>query len=281
MKNHSGDPAVDVLLKAMKLPSILEQYSEVAALGEREGWDFVRFLKELLVIELEGRRQRKLQRLLKRSRLPKEKTLSGFDMSRMPAKIRRTVPRLCKGGFVDKAENVLAFGLPGRGKTHLICAIGHELLKNEIPVLFFSTQELVSVLLRSKRDYELDLAIKKLDKFPVIILDDIGYVKQNREEMEVLFTFLSARYERKSVMITSNLVFSQWEQIFKDPLTTAAAIDRIVHHSFILEISETVNSYRMDEACKRLDIKPVERQDKTDKHQNDVNTFFDERGKKI
>ena len=171
------------------------------------------------------------------------------------------MPELCKGGFVDKAENILAFGLPGRGKTHLICAIGHELIKNEIPVLFFTTQELVSRLLRAKRDYELDLAIKKLEKFPVVILDDIGYVKQNREEMEVLFTFLSERYERSSVLITSNLVFSQWEQIFKDPLTTAAAIDRIVHHSYILEISETVRSYRMDEACRRLDIKPIDGED--------------------
>ena len=270
MKHHNGDPSLDMLLKAMKLPSILDQYREVAGLAERDGWDFVRFLKELLLIEFEGRRQRRLERLQKRSRLPKEKILSGLDMSRMPTKIRRIVPELCKGGFVDKAENVLAFGLPGRGKTHLICAIGHELLKNEIPVLFFTTQELVSRLLRSKRDYELDLAIKKLDRFPVIILDDIGYVKQNREEMEVLFTFLSERYERRSVMITSNLVFSQWEQIFKDPLTTAAAIDRIVHHSFILEIPETVKSYRMDEACKRLDIKPVEGQNKTDKSYNDV-----------
>jgi len=269
MKHHNGDPSLDMLLKAMKMPSILEQYREVAGLAERDGWDFVRFLKELLLIEFEGRRQRKLERLQKRSRLPKEKILSGLDMSRMPTKIRRIVPELCKGGFVDKAENILAFGLPGRGKTHLICAIGHELLKNEIPVLFFTTQELVSRLLRAKRDYELDLAIKKLDRFPVIILDDIGYVKQNREEMEVLFTFLSERYERRSVMITSNLVFSQWEQIFKDPLTTAAAIDRIVHHSFILEIPETVKSYRMDEACKRLGIKPVEDQDKTDKSYDD------------
>lgn len=258
MKNHNGDPSLDLLLKAMKLPSIYEQYREVANLAQREGWGFVRFLKELLTIELEGRRQRKLDRLLNQSHLPTEKTLSSFDMSRMPTKIRRIVPELCKGVFVDNAQNVLAFGLPGRGKTHIICAIGHELLKKEIPVLFFSTQELVSRLLRSKRDYELDIAIKKLDRFPVIILDDIGYVKQNREEMEVLFTFLSERYERRSVMITSNLVFSQWEQIFKDPLTTAAAIDRIVHHSFILEISETVQSYRMAEACKRLDIKPVE-----------------------
>lgn len=267
MKHHNEDPSLEMLLKAMKLPSILEQYREIAGIAEREGWDFVRFLKELLVIEFEGRRQRKLERLLKRSRLPKEKILSGLDMSRMPTKIRRIVPELCKGGFVDKAENILAFGLPGRGKTHLICAIGHELLKKGIPVLFFTTQELVSRLLRAKRDYELDLSIKKLDRFPVIILDDIGYVKQNREEMEVLFTFLSERYERRSVMITSNLVFSQWEQIFKDPLTTAAAIDRIVHHSFILEIPETVKSYRMDEACKRLDIKPVESRQK---NQNDL-----------
>ena len=269
MKNHNGDPSLDMLLKAMKLPSILEQYREVADLAEREGWDFIQFLKELITIELEGRRTRKLERLQKRSHLPKEKTLSSFDLSRMPVKIRRIVPQLCKGIFVDRAENVLAFGLPGRGKTHLICAIGHELIKREIPVLFFSTQQLVSRLLRSKRDYELDLAIKKLDRFPVIILDDIGYVKQNREEMEVLFTFLSERYERKSVMLTSNLVFSQWEQIFKDPLTTAAAIDRIVHHSFILEISESVNSYRMDEARKRLGIKPVENNKNGDKSHED------------
>lgn len=261
MKNHNADRSLDMLLKAMKVPTILEQYREVAGLAEREGWDFIRFLKELMTIELEGRRKRKLERLQKRSRLSQEKTLSSFDLSRMPAKIRRIVPELCKGDFVDKAENILAFGLPGRGKTHLICAIGHELVKNEIPVLFFTTQELVSQLLRAKRDYELDLAIKKLDKFPVVILDDIGYVKQNREEMEVLFTFLSERYERKSVLITSNLVFSQWDQIFKDPLTTAAAIDRIVHHSFILEISETVKSYRMDEARRRLDIKPIDPED--------------------
>lgn len=262
MKKNNEDFSLDILLKAMKLPSILEQYQEIGSLAEREGWDFLQFLKELLVVELEGRRNRKLERLLNQSRIPKEKIMSGFDISRMPTKIRRIVPELCKGGFVSKAENILVFGLPGRGKTHLLCAIGHELIKREIPVLFLSTQELVYQLLRAKRNYELDLAIKKLDKFSVIILDDIGYVKQDREEMEVLFTFLSERYERKTVMISSNLVFSQWDQIFKDPLTTAAAIDRIVHHSVILEIPETVNSYRMDEACNRLNIKPVENEKK-------------------
>jgi len=159
MKNHNGDLSLDLLLKAMKLPTIFEQYREVAELAEREGWDFLQFLKELVTIELEGRRKRKLERLQKRSRIPQEKTLSSFDLSRMPVKIRRIVPELCKGGFVDKAENLLAFGLPGRGKTHLICATGHELIKNEIPVLFFSTQELVFQLLRAKeihRMYEQD-----------------------------------------------------------------------------------------------------------------------------
>jgi DNA replication protein DnaC len=257
MINYSDDLSLDLVLKAMKLPSILEQYNEIVEIAEREKWDYSRFLKELLLIELEGRRKRKIERLLNQSHLPQEKQLSSFDLSCMPSKIRRIVPELCKGGFVSKAENVLAFGLPGRGKTHLICAIGHELIKNGIPVLFTSTQKLVSQLLRAKRDYELDLSIKKLSKFPVVILDDIGYVKQNRDEMEVLFTFLSERYESQSVMITSNLVFSQWEQIFKDPLTTAAAIDRIIHHSFILEIPETVKSYRMDEACKRLGLDPI------------------------
>lgn len=269
MKDHKRDPSLDLLLKTMRVPSILEQYHEVAGVAEREGWDFILFLKELVTIELEGRRIRKLERLQKRSLLPKEKTLTSFDLSLMPAKIRRIVPELCKGTFVEKAENVLAFGLPGRGKTHLICAIGHELIKREIPVLFFSTQEIVSRLLRAKRDYELDLMIKKFDKFPVIILDDIGYVKQNREEMEVLFTFLSERYEHRSVMITSNLVFSQWDQIFKDPLTTAAAIDRIIHHSFILELPESVKSYRMNEACKRQGIKPVHAKNKGDKNHED------------
>jgi DNA replication protein DnaC len=255
MKNE--DLSLDILLKSMKLPSIRENYHEVARCALNEGWDFIQFLKELVVRECEDRRNRKLNRLQVQSKLPKEKNLSTFDLSRMPTKIQRIVPELCKGGFVEKAENILAFGLPGRGKSHLVCAIGHELIKNEIPVLFSSTQQLVSRLLRAKRDFELDLTIKKLDRFPVIILDDIGYVKQNRDEMEVLFTFLSERYERRSVMITSNLVFSQWENIFKDPLTTAAAIDRIVHHSFILEIPSSVKSHRMNEACKRLNIKAV------------------------
>jgi len=147
----------------------------------------------------------------------------------------------------NKAGKLCLFGLPGTGKTHLVTAIARELVINKgLAVLFCSTRNLVERLLRAKQELELEKELKKLDKFPCIILDDIGYVQQSREEMEVLFAFLSERYERRSLMITSNLVFSEWDKIFKDPMTTAAAIDRLVHHSIIIEMNNT--SFRADHA---------------------------------
>ena len=136
--------------------------------------------------------------------------------------------------------------MPGRGKTHLVCAIGHELIQRGYRVLFTATYALVQRLLSAKRDLRLEKELAILDGFDAVILDDIGYVQQNRDEMGVLFTFLAERYERRSVIITSNLVFSEWDRIFKDPMTTAAAIDRIVHHSVILEMTGT--SIRVEHA---------------------------------
>ena len=156
------------------------------------------------------------------------------------------LPTLCEGGFVERGDNLLAFGLPGRGKTHLVCAIGHELIQRGYRVLFTPTYALVQRLLAAKRDLRLEKELGVLDGFDAVILDDIGYVQQSRDEMEVLFTFLAERYERKSVIITSNLVFSEWDRIFKDPMTTAAAIDRLVHHAVILEMTGT--SKRADDA---------------------------------
>jgi DNA replication protein DnaC len=147
------------------------------------------------------------------------------------------LPTLCEGGFADRAENLLAFGLPGRGKTHLVAAIGHELVMRGFSVLFIAAYALVQRLLGARRTYELEKILKSLDAHDVVIIDDIGYIQQDRDEMEVLFTFLAERYERRSVVITSNLVFSQWDRIFKDPMTTAAAIDRIVYHAVILELA--------------------------------------------
>ena len=143
----------------------------------------------------------------------------------------------------------MAFGLPGRGKSHLVCGIGHELIKRGYKVLFLPAYRLVQNLLIAKRDLALDKELRRLDRFDAVILDDLGYIQQEREEMEVLFTFLGERYERRSVIITSNLVFSEWDKIFKDPMTTAAAIDRVVHHAVILELPGP--SYRSEMAAKR------------------------------
>lgn len=242
--------ALGGLLRTLRLPSIVRCHQEIAAKAESEGWSFEQYLRELAEIEVEDRRQRRVARLYKRSGLPKEKSLHTLEVKRLPAPVRRQLPQLCKGGFVDRAENLLAFGLPGRGKSHLVCAIGHELVLRGFTVLFLPAYKLVQRLLNAKRNLELESILKKLDRFEAIILDDIGYIQQSREEMEVLFTFLSERYERKTVMITSNLVFSEWGKIFKDPMTTACAIDRLVHHSTILELSGP--SYRSESAERRM-----------------------------
>ena len=185
--------------------------------------------------------------MLKESGLPAGKTLGTLDESKLPIKIRRQWPTLLEGGFVERAENVLAFGLPGRGKTHFLATLGRELiLRHEYSVLFVPTFRLVQQLLKAKAALQLESMLQRLDRYAVVILDDLGYVQQTREEMEVLFTFLAERYERRSVMISSNLVFSKWDQIFKDPMTTMAAVDRLVHHAIILEFDN--GSVRADEA---------------------------------
>lgn len=249
MSASTSGGGVEVLLRSLKLPSFVRVWGEVAEQAEREGWGFERYLHALAEIEVEQRRVRRIERLRKRSGLPHDKTLSTLELSRLSAPVRRRVPTLCDGAFVERAENVLAFGLPGRGKTHLVAAIGHELVERGVAVLFVPAFKLVQRLLVAKRELELEAILKRLDRFDAVILDDIGYVQQNRDEMEVLFTFLAERYERKSVVITSNLVFSEWDKIFQDPMTTACAIDRLVHHAIILELSG--KSYRAEAAKDR------------------------------
>ena len=241
--------SICVLLKKLKLPSFNSSYQEMATKAQAEGWTFEQYLKYLAETEIADRERRRVDRNFRQSHLPFDKTLATLKTAKLSRKIQTQLPRLCEGSFVEKAENVLAFGLPGRGKTHVCAAIGHELIQRGYQVLFQPAFRIVQRLLIAKRDFELERALKRLDHFDVIIIDDIGYVQQDREEMEVLFTFLAERYERRSVMITSNLVFSEWDKIFKDPMTTAAAIDRVVHHSTILELSG--ESYRAEAAQKR------------------------------
>lgn len=238
--------ALVILLRSLKLPTIARHAEEVAALGEREGWPFLRAMHHLVELEVQERRRRRIERNQRNSELPADKTLATLKRSRLPAKVAKVLPTLCDGSFVERGDNLLAFGRPGRGKTHLVCAIGHELIQRGYRVLFTATFALVQRLLAAKRDLRLEEELQVLDGFDAVILDDIGYVQQSRDEMEVLFTFLAERYERRTVMITSNLVFSEWDRIFKDPMTTAAAIDRLVHHSVILEM--TGSSIRIEEA---------------------------------
>jgi DNA replication protein DnaC len=237
------------LLRSFRVPTMAAIWEESAGRAEGENWGYRRFLQHLCECEAQDRRERKMQRLLKGSGLPDGKTLGNLDENLLPAKIRRLLPTLLEGHFVTRAENVLAFGLPGRGKSHCLAALARELiLRHGYTVLFTPTFKLVQQLLVAKQALKLDGFLKKLDRYSVVVLDDIGYVQQSREEMEVLFTFLAERYERRSVMITSNLVFSKWDQIFKDPMTTMAAIDRLVHHALILEFTgESVRAQKAQE----------------------------------
>ena len=239
--------SLPVLLRSMCLGEMARELDRITEQAGRAGWSHEQYLRTLCDVELCGRAERRQQRLLKESHLPEGKTMSGLEQERLPLRVRRQVAALLDGRFVEQAENVLAFGLPGRGKSHLCCAIARELIVTKgYRALFITAVQLVEQLLVAKRDLRLDAVLRKLDGFEIIVLDDIGYIQQSRDEMEVLFTFLSERYERRSLMITSNLVFSQWDRIFKDPLTTAAAIDRLIHHSIILELDG--DSYRMQHA---------------------------------
>ena len=239
--------SLPVLLRSLYLGEMARALEAVTEQAGRDGWSHEQYLRALCDVEVSRRAERRRERLLKESRLPDGKTLATLEQERLPLRVRRQLSALLDGRFVEQADNVLAFGLPGRGKTHLCCAIVRELIVAKGYRAFFCPAvRLVQQLLVAKRDLRLEAALRKLDGFDIVVLDDIGYIQQSREEMEVLFAFLAERYERKSLMITSNLVFSEWDKIFKDPMTTAAAIDRLVHHSIILELDG--DSYRMQHA---------------------------------
>ncbi len=241
-------------LKELRLPAMRECYEQEAQRAQQETLSYEQYLFELAGRECEARRQHRVERFLRESRLPIDKSLDAFELKRMPRKVAQQVRTLLDGSFLDRRENVLAFGNPGSGKTHLVCALSQELIRTGRRIYFTPTALLVQDLLRAKQELKLARLLKRLAKYDALILDDLGYVQHNREEMEVLFTLLAERYERGSVMLTSNLPFSKWEGIFKDPMTTAAAIDRLVHHSIILELN--IQSYRVH-AAKNKEEKSV------------------------
>jgi DNA replication protein DnaC len=230
------------------LPAIRDEYESAAQQARQESSSYESYLWVLAEREREARRANRIERLLRDSKLFLEKSLSTLDLKRLPQKAAQQVRALLEGDFVDRRENVLIFGNPGSGKTHVACALGQEMIRAGRRVLFATCGLMVQDLLAAKRDLKLRGFLKKISRYHVMILDDIGYVQYSREEMEVLFALLAERYERGSVVLTSNLPFSGWEAIFKDPMTTAAAIDRLVHHSVILELN--VPSYRAEQAKK-------------------------------
>jgi DNA replication protein DnaC len=232
------------LCTEFRLPTLAtEMVPRLVAAGHE---DLLPLLADIFELEAGDRRDRRVDRLRRASRLPPGKTFATLDDARLPRMLAQQLRELARGEFLDRAVNVLAFGLPGVGKSHAAAALGHAVIEAGHSVLFAPTFQLVQELLAAKRDLALPRALARLDLFELLILDDIGYVQQAPDEIEVLFTLLAERYERRSVLITSNLVFSEWGQIFKNPMTTAAAIDRLVHHAVILEFD--VPSFRSAKA---------------------------------
>ena len=247
-------------LKELFLTTMRQCYADLAIQAQQGSLSYEQYLLHLAEQECVSRRNNRIERNVKESRIPRDKSMDTFDLKKVPGKVAHQVRSLVEGSFVDHKENILAFGNPGSGKTHLVCALGHELIKKGRKVYFAPCSLLVQDLLKAKQELQLSRILKRLSKYDALIIDDIGYVQQDRSEMEVLFTLLADRYERGSVMITSNLPFSKWERIFKDPMVTAAAIDRLVHHSVILELN--IPSYRMAEAkskkSKKTEADPME-----------------------
>ena len=240
-------PSTDRLteqLRELRLPAFRDHFQSLAERAAKENLSYPQYLEALASRECEARTQGRIRRMAAASRLLAGKTWDQFRWSRLPKNVQQQFQALRDGGFLKRRENVLVFGKPGSGKTHALCAVAEQLVLRGHSVLFTTSSLLVQNLLAAKRDLKLERLLKKLASYEALLIDDLGYVQQSREEMEVLFTLLADRYERGSVMLTSNLPFSQWTVIFKDPMTTAAAIDRLVHHSVIVELN--VPSYRLE-----------------------------------
>lgn len=243
-----------LLLNELRLPTVARLWPDFAARADQEGWPAARLLTVLAELEVAERAQRRIQRHLQEARLPPGKTLDAFDFAAVPTVSKAHIVALTAGdSWLEKGTNVLAFGPPGSGKSHLAAALGYALVENGYRVLFTRTTDIVQRLQLARQDLGLASTIEKLDKYDLLILDDFSYVHKNQAETSVLFELIAARYERRSLFITANAAFGAWETLFSDKAMTVAAIDRLVHHAVILEMN--VESYRRRTAVARA--KPV------------------------
>ena len=241
---------IELMLGELRLPGIKLAWAALAATADKEGWPAARFLAALGEQELAERNRRRFERHLDEARLPPGKTLDAFDFTAVPMISKAQVHALAAGdAWIEKGANLLCFGPPGGGKSHLAAALGLALVEKGWRVLFTKTTDLVQRLQIARRDLALEAAIAKLDKYHLLILDDLAYVAKDQAETSVLFELIGARYERRSLLITANQPFGEWGKIFPDPAMTLAAIDRLVHHATILEMN--VDSYRRKEAIEK------------------------------
>ena len=231
------------ILTELRLPTMKRLAAEVCDQSDREGWTARRLLENLLEQEISEREVRRFDRHRTASCLSPDKRLSSFDFAAVPTISRAQIMALIEGHeWLERGANILAFGAPGAGKSHLLSAVGHALIDAGKRVLFTRCSDLVQRLQAARRDLRLAHELAKLDRFDLLILDDLSYVRRDQDETSVLFELIAERYERKSIAITANTPFSQWDQVFVDTAMTHAAIDRLVHHSTILEMN--VESYR-------------------------------------
>lgn len=231
------------MLGELRLPTMKRLAADVCAQSDAEGWPGHRLLEALLEHELAEREARRLKRHRAESGLSPDKRLSSFDFAAVPSVSKAQVMALAEGTeWLDRGANVLLFGPPGVGKSHLVCALGHALIDAGRRVLFTRCGDLVQRLQAARRDLRLPQELSKLDRFDLLILDDLSYVRRDQAETSVLFELIAERYEHKSLAITANTPFSQWGEVFVEPAMTLAAVDRLVHHATILEMN--VESYR-------------------------------------
>ena len=241
---------LNLILTDLRLPAIKQGWNTFAERADKEGWPAARFLAALVEHEVAQRDQRRIQRHLADARLLPGKTLDAFDFDAVPMISKAHVMALCAGdSWIDSGANVILLGGPGGGKSHLASAIGVALVENGWRVLFARTSDLVQKLQVARRELALEAAINRLDRFHLLILDDLAYVSKDQAETSVLFELISARYERRSTLITANQPFGEWGKIFPDPAMTLAAVDRLVHHATIFEMN--VDSYRRRAAIAR------------------------------